>query len=80
MRAGRSTRRGERGRRVARNRRAGIAREAVERALDDPVLAAEQQEVIEKAIKTLPEPFRDVYVLADVEGLPNSEIGDILES
>jgi RNA polymerase sigma-70 factor, ECF subfamily len=45
---------------------------------DDPVLAAEDQEVIEKAINTLPEPFRDVYVLADVEGLPNNEIGDIL--
>lgn len=45
---------------------------------DEPVLAAEQQEVIENAINTLPEPFRDVYVLADVEGLPNSDIGEIL--
>lgn len=45
---------------------------------DEPVLAAEQQEVIEKAIQKLPEPFRDVYVLADVEGLPNAEIGEIL--
>jgi RNA polymerase sigma-70 factor (ECF subfamily) len=26
----------------------------------------------------LPEPFRDVYVLADVEGLPNAEIGELL--
>jgi RNA polymerase sigma-70 factor (ECF subfamily) len=26
----------------------------------------------------LPEPFRDVYVLADVEGLPNAEIGEML--
>jgi RNA polymerase sigma-70 factor (ECF subfamily) len=42
------------------------------------VLAAEQTEVIEKAIKALPEPFRDVYVLADVEGLPNAEIGELL--
>jgi RNA polymerase sigma-70 factor (ECF subfamily) len=47
-------------------------------APDEPVLAAEQHEIIEKAIKTLPEPFRDVYVLADVEGLPNSEIADML--
>jgi RNA polymerase sigma-70 factor (ECF subfamily) len=45
---------------------------------DEPVLAAEQHEVIEKAIGTLPEPFRDVYVLADVEGLPNAEIADML--
>ncbi len=45
---------------------------------DEPVLAAEQHEIIESAIKTLPAPFRDVYVLADVEGLPNSEIADML--
>jgi RNA polymerase sigma-70 factor (ECF subfamily) len=45
---------------------------------DEPVLAAEQAELIDKAIAQLPEPFRDVYVLADVEGLPNSEIGEIL--
>ncbi len=45
---------------------------------DEPVLAAEQTELIEKAIATLPEPFRDVYVLADVEGLPNAEIGEML--
>src|SRR5436190_464096 len=45
---------------------------------DEPVLEAEQSAVIEKAIGTLPEPFRDVYVLADVEGLPNAEIADIL--
>ena len=47
-------------------------------APDDPVLAAEQAEMIEKAINQLPEPFRDVYVLADVEGLPNAEIGEML--
>lgn len=45
---------------------------------EEPVLAAEQHELIEQAIKTLPEPFRDVFVLADVEGLPNSEIADML--
>ena len=45
---------------------------------DEPVLAAEQAEVIEKAIEELPGPFRDVYVLADVEGLPNQDIADML--
>ncbi|MBP3958469.1 sigma-70 family RNA polymerase sigma factor [Gemmata sp. G18] len=45
---------------------------------DEPVLAAEQQAIIEKAINELPEPFRDVYLLADVEGLPNSDIGTML--
>jgi len=45
---------------------------------DEPVLAAEQAAVIEKAIEELPVPFRDVYILADVEGLQNSEIADML--
>ena len=45
---------------------------------EEPVLAAEQAAVIEGAIGTLPSPFRDVYVLADVEGLPNQEIADML--
>lgn len=45
---------------------------------EESVLAAEQAEIIEKAINSLPEPFRDVYVLADVEGLPNAEIGEML--
>ena len=45
---------------------------------DEPVLAAEQAAVIEGAIGGLPGPFRDVYVLADVEGLPNQEIADLL--
>jgi RNA polymerase sigma-70 factor (ECF subfamily) len=38
----------------------------------------ETTELIEQAIADLPEPYRDVYVLADVEGLPNAEIGDML--
>lgn len=45
---------------------------------DEPVLAAEQAAVIEGAIGRLPDPFREVYVLADVEGLPNQEIADLL--
>jgi RNA polymerase sigma-70 factor (ECF subfamily) len=46
---------------------------------EESVLAAEQAELIDQAIHRLPEPFRDVYVLADVEGLPNNEIAEILE-
>jgi RNA polymerase sigma-70 factor, ECF subfamily len=42
------------------------------------VLADEERELIEEAVQLLPEPFRDVYVLADVEGLPNHEIGEML--
>jgi len=45
---------------------------------DEPVLAAEQAALIEDAITRLPAPFRDVYVLADVEGMPNAEIADLL--
>ena len=45
---------------------------------EESVLAAEQAELIDRAIKALPEPYRDVYVLADVEGLPNAEIGEML--
>jgi RNA polymerase sigma-70 factor, ECF subfamily len=45
-----------------------------QRALDQ-----ETHDLIEKAIADLPEIYRDVYVLADVEGLPNAEIGDLLQ-
>lgn len=45
---------------------------------DQPVLDAEQHELIERAIGELPNTYRDVYVLADVEGLPNAEIADML--
>src|SRR5205823_12154959 len=41
-------------------------------------LKRETTQLIEKAILELPELYRDVYVLADVEGLPNQEIGDLL--
>lgn len=41
-------------------------------------LATEQRQIIERAIAKLPEPFRDVYVLADVEQLPNAEIAEML--
>ncbi|MCI0685134.1 MAG: sigma-70 family RNA polymerase sigma factor [Gemmataceae bacterium] len=47
----------------------------------NPATQAEQHEtsrLIEQAIADLPEAYRDVYVLAEVEGLPNSEIGEFL--
>lgn len=47
-------------------------------APDSLALAAEQRTIIERAIAKLPEPFRDIYVLADVEQLPNTEIADML--
>jgi len=42
------------------------------------VLAAEQKQVIERAIAELPEMYRDVYVLADTQQLPNAEIAELL--
>lgn len=38
----------------------------------------ERTKLIEEAIGRLPDVYRDVYVLSDVEGMPNSEIGDML--
>jgi RNA polymerase sigma-70 factor (ECF subfamily) len=55
-----------------------LPRPGAEMPPDEVALAAEQRQVIERAIARLPEAFRDVYVLADVEGLPNAEIADIL--
>lgn len=45
---------------------------------EDQALGKERTEMIEKAIAELPEIYRDVYVLADVEGLPNADIGEML--
>jgi RNA polymerase sigma-70 factor (ECF subfamily) len=47
-------------------------------APDQHALDRETHQLIEKAIAGLPEVYRDVYVLADVEGLPNAEIADML--
>src|SRR5438477_2717960 len=41
-------------------------------------LDQEQKQLIEKAIAGLPEMYRDVFVLADVEQMPNAEIGELL--
>lgn len=46
---------------------------------DNLALDREQKQQIEKAISTLPEVYRDVFVLADVEQLPNSEIAEMLD-
>ena len=45
---------------------------------DLQLLDREIQRLVEGAIAGLPEPYRDVYVLADVEGLPNADIGEML--
>src|SRR6516164_1444173 len=47
-------------------------------APEAPLENRETARLIEGAIAKLPEGYRDVYVLADVEGLPNGEIGDML--
>jgi RNA polymerase sigma-70 factor (ECF subfamily) len=41
-------------------------------------LNQETHRLIEEAIDRLPEDYRDVFVLADLEGLSNAEIGEIL--
>jgi RNA polymerase sigma-70 factor (ECF subfamily) len=45
---------------------------------EQDVLNEETQALIEQAIDALPPLYRDVYVLADLEGLPNAEIGELL--
>lgn len=45
---------------------------------EQAALDKETHELIERAIIDLPETYRDVYVLADVEGLPNAEIAEML--
>jgi RNA polymerase sigma-70 factor (ECF subfamily) len=45
---------------------------------DAELLNEETHRLIEAAIAELPEMYRDVYVLADVEGLPNEEIAELL--
>jgi len=47
-------------------------------APDEQALAHELRQLIESAIKGLPWLYRDVYVLADVDGLSNAEIGATL--
>jgi RNA polymerase sigma-70 factor (ECF subfamily) len=46
---------------------------------DRVLLDREQRAVIDRAIGRLPDGFRETYVLADVEGLPNAEIANLLK-
>lgn len=45
---------------------------------EQAVIDAETHRLVEDAIHTLPPTYRDVYVLADVEGLANADIADML--
>jgi RNA polymerase sigma-70 factor (ECF subfamily) len=45
---------------------------------EEAALDREAQQLIERAIAELPVEYRDVFVLSDVEGLPNAEIGELL--
>jgi RNA polymerase sigma-70 factor (ECF subfamily) len=45
---------------------------------EEAVLDRETQELIERAIAALPDDYRDVFVLSDIEALPNAEIGEML--
>jgi RNA polymerase sigma-70 factor (ECF subfamily) len=45
---------------------------------EEAALDREAQQLIERAIGELPEEYRDVFVLSDVEGLANAEIGEML--
>ncbi len=45
---------------------------------EEAALDRETQQLIEGAIADLPDEYRDVFVLSDVEGLPNAVIGDML--
>jgi RNA polymerase sigma-70 factor (ECF subfamily) len=47
-------------------------------APEAPLEDRETARLIETAITRLPEVYRDVFVLADVEGLPNAQIADML--
>jgi RNA polymerase sigma-70 factor (ECF subfamily) len=45
---------------------------------EQQALDRETHQLIERAIAGLPETYRDVYLLADVEGLPNADIAEVL--
>jgi len=45
---------------------------------DAVIESQERTALIGRAIDQLPDRYRDVYVLADVEGLPNTEIAELL--
>jgi RNA polymerase sigma-70 factor (ECF subfamily) len=45
---------------------------------EELALDSETHRLIDKAIADMPDHYRDVFVLADVEGLPNAEIASVL--
>jgi len=45
---------------------------------DDLMVSSETRQLIDRAIASLPGAYRDVFVLADVEGMANAEIGERL--
>lgn len=45
---------------------------------EQAVVDRETQQLLERAISGLDESYRDVFVLSDVEGLPNAEIAEML--
>ncbi len=46
---------------------------------EDLVAGDELKQLIDRAIESLPAAYREVFVLADVEGLPNAEIAERLD-
>src|SRR5262249_207328 len=58
------------------SRRTG--RRAVEEGPDGRALQEETHALLERAVASLPQDYRDAYLLADVEGLPNQEAADLL--
>lgn len=55
-----------------------LPRPNVHASPDELALATEQRALIDRAIARLPQLFRDVFVLADVEGIPSDEIATLL--
>ncbi len=47
-------------------------------APEDQLLSDEARQLIDRAVESLPSAYRTVFVLADVEGLPNAVIGERL--
>ena len=45
---------------------------------DDVLLSREAIDIIEEAVNELPEPYRVVFHLSDIEELSNKEVADIL--
>jgi RNA polymerase sigma-70 factor (ECF subfamily) len=45
---------------------------------DETLLSKEAMEIIEKAVNELPEPYRVVFHLRDIEGFSNDEVSEIL--